>query len=168
MDSYVVQHALQDLRRKNNDRQHQSGDTFTSPSIDTGSATIASPLTSTSGLNEVNGNHRRSPSAGTSAQVDPIQRPLSFSLTPLPETKPQTEGEQELKFGTAVSIRVEMVYDPRLPVLSDLDRQLVKTYESPVIVKTRQVSLNASFLTFLRSVADLRHDYSERDLSQAV
>lgn len=45
----------------------------------------------------------------------------------------------EAKFGRAIQIRVEMVYDPRLPI-TDLNREQVKKFESAVVVRTREVS----------------------------
>jgi hypothetical protein len=150
VDSYVVQHALADLRRKNNARQLQPLDTNSAPVNGMGIAVLNSPLASATSVPiDVNGNHLRSPSAGTSAQADTFQRTASFSLTPMPEVKPQTEAEQEAKFGTAVSIRVEMVYDPRLPMFKS---EMVSSYEAPVIVKTRQVSSDALFSRLLQSL----------------
>lgn len=128
-----MQHALQDLRRKNNARQIPLDD-----------ADVASLNTDNGTTNGDYGRHLRSPSVGSTAQVDAVQRAASFSLTPMPEAKPPAEEEQEAKFGTAVSIRVEMVYDPRLPI-KDLNRDQVKTFESPVIVKTRQVRTTLCF-----------------------
>lgn len=149
VDSYVVQHALQDLRRKNNPVQAQSADGQIPQAngavidIDSDDGVAANHASVTGGLNGIAGRHLRSPSAGSSGQLDSFNRAASFSLPPMPEAKPLTEQEQEAKFGTVVTIRVEMVFDPRVPVVES-NRQQIKHYEAPVIVKTRQVSFSSS------------------------
>lgn len=149
IDSYVIQHALQDLRRKNNPAQAQSASgqnpqtNGTPIDIDSDDAAPINQADETARRSTSAGTHLRSPSAGPSGHIDPFHRAASFSLTPMPEVKPPTEEEQEARFGTAVTIRVEMVFDPRVPV-TDLNRQQIKQYEAPVIVKTRQVTLGYS------------------------
>lgn len=135
LDFYVIQHAIQDHRRKASARPHPAHAEENKSGVTNGGdhmqGSAAAPVSHVD-------RHTRSPSAGSSGHLNPVPRAASFSLTPLPETKFQTEEEQEAKLGSVVSIKVEMVHDPRAET-TDFNRDWIKQYESPVIVKTRQV-----------------------------
>ncbi|KAK9896624.1 hypothetical protein P389DRAFT_196714 [Cystobasidium minutum MCA 4210] len=143
VDSYVLAHVLHDVRRKNNLRQTSILEDLDAEAVANGTG-VAGSSTSTSGytanvMSPAPEDHLsrqlRSPSAAVSDAPPP--RGTSFSLTPLPEMTFLTEEDLELKFGSVVIIKVEMVYDPRLPV-TDLNREHVKRYESTVNVKSRE------------------------------
>lgn len=147
VDSYVLAHVLHDVRRKNNLRQTSILEDLDAEAVANGTG-VAGSSTSTSGytanvMSPAPEDHLsrqlRSPSAAVSDAPPP--RGTSFSLTPLPEMTFLTEEDLELKFGSVVIIKVEMVYDPRLPV-TDLNREHVKRYESTVNVKSREVSVS--------------------------
>lgn len=142
VDSYALAHALHDARRRNHAVQSLQADNiaedlqFDAGVSETGTLGVRNSAMSPALDDQPERERTRSVSvAGDSAGGT---RSAKFSLTPLPEAKPLTEEEYEVKFGSVVNIKVEMVYDPRLPV-TDMNRELVRKYESPVIVKTREV-----------------------------
>jgi hypothetical protein len=150
VDSSTIAHAIQDLRRKQN-MQRQ----FTPPPVVNSSDNLMQLARDGRGRSSSETTPPPPPRAGETLNaasrspsrdlgVGDSRNGRGNSLTPVPEVVKETEQDREVKYGPIVSIKVEMIHDLRLPV-TDLNRPYVQAYESPLIVKMRQVGFLTRF-----------------------